>query len=286
MRVSVCFPTLPNLGSENLKKAFFLKKKNETFGHIEDILQKFFNEVPRSEQFLEKLLTVFRQGSWTKFYERVFLWTKEKDSILSLKQNLSQFIWNTLLYCLYSNIYNKAKIWACWLLQGLDCLTFLSLDLLILYNELVMLSFQSFPFIVLFLQVFWSKFTILFKLSSKKINHFWTKVSTLFLCPVSLSSCSLRSHVSENLSIAFFFLFLELSFFLFWYQTGFFECLFRLYVHFLQISLGFQEVATSDFPSCFWLVPFHEGNKMLSKASRRSCKFFAVVYVIGYILYF
>ena len=63
MRVSVCFPTLPNLGSENLKKAFFLKKKNETFGHIEDILQKFFNEVPRSEQFLEKLLTVFRQGS-------------------------------------------------------------------------------------------------------------------------------------------------------------------------------------------------------------------------------
>ena len=62
MRISTCFPTLLNLGSENLKKAFFFKKK-ETFGHIEDILQKFFNEVRRSEQFPEKLLTVFRQGS-------------------------------------------------------------------------------------------------------------------------------------------------------------------------------------------------------------------------------
>ena len=44
------------------------------------------------------------------------------------------------------------------LLQGLDCLTFLSLYLLILYNELIMQSFPRFPFIVLFLQVFWSKF--------------------------------------------------------------------------------------------------------------------------------
>ena len=203
--------------------------------------------------------------------------------MLNLSSFKSQFPWNTLLYCLCNN---KAKIWACCCCQGLDCLTFLSLDLLILYNELVMLSFPSFPFIVLFLQVFWSKLAILFKFSSKKINHFLTKISTLFLSPVSLSSCSLRFHVSANLSIDFSFLFLELSFFLFWYQTAFFECLFRLYVHFLQISLGLQEVATFDFPSCFWLVPFHEGNKMLSKASRCYCKFFAVVYVIGYIPYF
>ena len=90
------------------------------------------------------------------------------------------------------------------LLQGLDCLTLLSLDLLILCNEVVMLSFPSFPFIVLFLQVFWSKFAVLFKFFSKKTNHFLTKPSTLFLSPVSLSSCLLRFHVSPNLSIDFF----------------------------------------------------------------------------------
>ena len=58
----------------------------------------------------------------------------------------------------------------------------------------------------------------------------------------------------------------------------FFEYMLRFYVHFLQISLlGLQEVATFDFSSCFWLVPFHEGSKMISKTSRRYCKFFAVV---------
>ena len=164
------------------------------------------------------------------------------------------------------------------LLQGLDCLTLLSLDLLILYNEVVMLSFPSFPFIVLFLQVFWSKFAVLFKFFSKKTNHFLTKPSTLFLSPVSLSSCLLRFHVSLNLSIDFFSYFLSFLFFRFRYQAVFFECLLRFYFHFLQISLlGLQEVATFDFSSCFWLVPFHEGSKMISKTSSRYCKFFAVV---------
>ena len=101
------------------------------------------------------------------------------------------------------------------LLQGLDCLTLLSLDLLILCNELFMPSFPSFPFIVLFLQVFWSKFAILFKLFSKKTNHFSTKSSILFLSPVSLSSCLLRFHVSPNLSINFFSYFLSFLFFVF-----------------------------------------------------------------------
>ena len=45
------------------------------------------------------------------------------------------------------------------LLQGLDCLILLSLYLLTLYNELVMMSFPSFFFIFLFLQVLWSKST-------------------------------------------------------------------------------------------------------------------------------
>ena len=54
-----------------------------------------------------------------------------------------------------------------------------------------------------------------------------------------------------------FFLFLELSFFRFRYQTVFFDYLLWFYVHFLQISLlDLHKVATFDFPSCFWLVPF------------------------------
>ena len=47
MPIPACFPTLPNLSSGKSKKSSFLKK-NETFRHIEDFLQKFFNEVPRS----------------------------------------------------------------------------------------------------------------------------------------------------------------------------------------------------------------------------------------------
>ena len=69
MWISALFPALPNL-------SFWKSKKSK------------------------KLFTVFRQGSWTKLYERVFLWTKGKDSIQYLTQNLTQFTWNTLLYCL------------------------------------------------------------------------------------------------------------------------------------------------------------------------------------------
>ena len=164
------------------------------------------------------------------------------------------------------------------MLQGLDCQTLLSLNLLILYKELFMLSFPSFPFILLFFQIFWFESAILFKFFARKTNQFLTKPLTLFLSPVSLSSCLFPFHVSPNLSIDFFFLFLELSLFCFRYQTVFFEYLLRFYIHFLQISLlGLQEVATFDFSSCFWLVPFHEGSKMISKTSRRYCKFFAVV---------
>ena len=163
------------------------------------------------------------------------------------------------------------------LLQGLDCLTLVSLDLLILYNELVMLSFPSFPFIVLFLQVFWSNFEILLKFLSKKSNRFLAKPSTSFLSPASLILSLTFSCLSKSFH-CFFFLFLELCFYRFRDQTVFFAYLLQLYVYFLQISLlGLQEAATLDFLSCFWLVPFHEGSKMISKNSRRYCKFFAFV---------
>ena len=115
----------------------------------------------------------------------------------------------------YTSLQQQSQDLSLLLLQGLDCLTLLTLSLLILYNELFMLSFPGFPSIVLLLQVFWSKFTILFKFFSKKTNHFLTKPSTLFLSPVPLSSCPLHFHVSPNLSIAFFSYFMSLIFFIF-----------------------------------------------------------------------
>ena len=77
-----------------------------------------------------------------------------------------------------------------------------------------MLSFPSFPFIVFFLQVFWSKFAILFKFFLKKTNHFRTTPSTLFLSPVSLSSCYLR-FLSLQIFPLLFSHFLSLLFFVF-----------------------------------------------------------------------
>ena len=196
---------------------------------------------------------------------------KRFNTISDTKSNTVHLKYTTLL-----SLQQQNQDMSLLLLQGLDCLTLVSLDLLILYNELVMLSFPSFPFIVLFLQVFWSKFAVLFKFFSKKTNHFLTKPSTLISSPVSLS---LASYVFISLEIFpfIFFLFLELSYFRFRYHAVFFKYLLQFYVHFLQFSLlGLQEVATFDFSSCFWLVPFHEGSKMISKTSRRYCKFFAV----------
>ena len=140
-----------------------------------------------------------------------------------------------------------------------------------LYNGLVMLSFLSFPFIVWFLQVFWAKFVILFMFFSKKTTHLLFKPSTLFLSStVSLSSCPLRfSCLSKFLHCFLFsiFFFLELSWFRFRYQTVLFEYLLWFYIRFLQISLlGLQEVACCCL-SCFWLAPFYESSKMISKTS-------------------
>ena len=166
----------------------------------------------------------------------------------SLKQNLTQF--TTLL-----SLQQQNQDLSLLLLQGLDCLTLLNLNLFILYNELVMLSFPTFPFIVLFLQVFESKFAILYKFFSMKTNRFLSKPSTLFLSTVSLStfiSSLTFSYLSKSFHCFFFSDFLsELSFFRVRYQTFFFEYLLRFYLHFLQISLlGLQEVTIFDFSSC------------------------------------
>ena len=80
-----------------------------------------------------------------------------------------------------------------------------------------LLSFPSFPFIVSFLQVFWSKFATLLKFSNKSnknqplLNYTFYYVFTPSVTVV---------FVSPNLSIAFF-SFLELSFFRFRYRLSF-----------------------------------------------------------------
>ena len=171
---------------------------------------------------------------------------KKFNTISETKSNTVHLKYTTLL-----SLQQQSQDLSLLLLQGSDCLTLISLDLLILCNELVILSFLSYPFIVLFLQVFWFKFANLFKFFSKKTNHFSTEPSTLFLSPVSLSSCPLSFHVSPNLSIVFFFLISWAFFFSFLISDCLFEYVLRFYVHFLQISLlGLQAeyvIGKSDF---------------------------------------
>ena len=132
----------------------------------------------------------------------------------------------------------------------------------------------SLLFIAFFLQVFWSKFETLFKFFSQKTNKFWTKISSLLLSPVSFSSCSLPFLVHPNLPIVFFSRFLSL-FLVFAIRLNFLGICFRSTFTFFK---------SLDFSSCFWLAPFNEGSKMISKTWRHYCKFFAVAQVIGYIL--
>ena len=94
MRISACFPTLPNLSSGKPKRSFF-KKIN-----LSDILKTSCKSFPMKfrevNNFLRNYLQYFAKEVEKNFF-RVFLITKEKDSIQSLKQNLAQFTWNTLL---------------------------------------------------------------------------------------------------------------------------------------------------------------------------------------------
>ena len=101
--------------------------------------------------------------------------------------------------------------WLCWACIFWFCII----------SWLGMLSFLSFPFIVFFLQVFWSKFAILFKFFSKKTNHFWATPSTLFLSLVPLSPCSLHVFVSLQIFLLLFFSFIEFLFFVLYIRLSF-----------------------------------------------------------------
>ena len=186
------------------------------------------------------------------------------NAISETKSNTIPLKYTTLL-SLQQNQDLSLLLW-----QSLDCLTLLSLGFLILYNELVILSFPSFPFIVLFLQVFWSKFAILFKFFSKITNDFLSNFQLCFY-----PQCHFHFHLSKSFH-CFFFLFLEPSFFSFQYQTVFFEYLLRFYTRFLQISLLGLSVNCYHWLLVLFLTCIFSW-RTISKTSRRYCKFFAVV---------
>ena len=171
---------------------------------LSDILKtsckSFSMKFLKVNDFLRNYLQYFAKEVEQNFMKEFSCQEKKKIQYNLLKQTVH------LKYTTLLSLQQQSQDLSLLLLQGSDCLTLISLDLLILCNELVILSFPSYPFIVLFLQVFWFKFANLFKFFSKKTNHFSTEPSTLFLSPVSLSSCPLSFQVSPNLSIVFFFL--------------------------------------------------------------------------------
>ena len=165
----------------------------------------------------------FSQGVEQNFTKQNFLVNKRKrlNTISETKPNTGQL---TINYFLLSLQQQSQDLFA-----RLGLSDFAELPFADFYDELIMLSFPIFSLVVFFLQVFWSKFAILFKFFWTKTNNFWTTPSTLHLFQVSLSSLQI-------FSIAFF-SFLELSFFCFQYKTVFFDYLLWFYVHFPKISL-------------------------------------------------
>ena len=88
MRISACFPALPNLSSGKSKKSLFKKMK------LSDILktscESFSVKFLEVNNFLINYLQYFAKEVELNFM-KVFLSTKEKDSMQSLKQYLTQF---------------------------------------------------------------------------------------------------------------------------------------------------------------------------------------------------
>ena len=172
-----------------------------------------------------------------------------KFSLQSLKQNLTQFTWNTLLYCLCNN---KAKIWACccckawiaWLCWAWIC-WFCIMSWLCCHSRASLSLFCS------------CKSS---NLNSRSCSSFsrW-KPTTSYLnfqlccypqCHYPLSSRPLRYHISPNLSIAFFFWFLEWAFF---FSCSISDCLFWVSASVLP-SLSSNLSVRSSRSYYFWLL--------------------------------
>ena len=91
MRISTCFPTLLNLGSENLKKAFFLKKKK-----LSDILKISCKSF--SMKFVE--VNNFLRNYWQYFAKEVeqnFM----KEFSCEQKKKIQYNLWNKIEHSSY-----------------------------------------------------------------------------------------------------------------------------------------------------------------------------------------
>ena len=171
------------------------------------------------EEHLRTTASLLSQGIRAKFYETEFSCKqKKKIKIQSLKQNLRWFTWYNYLLSLNQQSQDLGLL----LLQGLDCLTLLSLHLLILYNELVMHLFR----------------TSLSLFSSCKSDLNSRSCSITFCCFYSQCHFHLATHVFLSLQIfpLLFSHFLSFLFFVFDIDCLFWVLLW-FYVYFLQISL-------------------------------------------------
>ena len=173
------------------------------------------------------------------------------------------------------------------LLQDLECLTLLSLHLLIC----IMSCFFSFCWAsrLLFSSGMSSNVNLqsfsCFSWRKQLLNYtlyFVFIPSVIFILFLTFSCPSKSSH-------SFFFSFLELFPFFFQYQTVFFEYLLWFYIHFLQISItssrsySFSDASSSPRPVAL-TSPLLFDLHLFMTVVKWSVPFFAVIQVIGYIL--
>ena len=212
-------------------------------------------------------------------WNRVFFWTKEKDWIQSLKQNLTTFTWNKLFYFLRSN---KSKIWDCF--RSKAWIIFARF----VFVDFVSSFFSSCRSTDLNLRCFSS-------FSQRIINHLLTRSFTLFFITSVVFFFLLYMFFCVSKYFNCFFI-ISRAFF-FWFLIS--DCLFwdlrPLHVHFFQVSLKvLQEVAHFQRAlnplgqyldlSCLFFICTVRIVKWSLRLNAVTCKFFTVVQVIGYIL--
>ena len=185
-----------------------------------------------------------------------------------LKQNLKQFTWNKLLYCLCSN---KAKIWSCCFTKAwMSWLCWVCIYWFCIQNWLCYLSRTSLSFF----SSCKSSYLNLWSCSSfsrKNPVTFELDLLLSLLSSVSLSSCPLRFLVPLNLSFVFFLI--SWAFFLSFSIPG---CLFWVSASVLQSLSSNFSIRSSR--SC----SFSESSSTLRLAPATSCLVFDLYFSWGY----
>ena len=142
-----------------------------------------------------------------------------------MKQNLTRFTWNKLLYCLWSN---KAKVWSC--SYSKTCIALLCWACIWLFCIMHWLCCLSSTSLFFSLQVSWAKFVIMFKFFLKKICLFWPTLSTLFLYYQCQFHLAPYFFFSLQIFLLLWLLFLEPFFFF-----SIFDCLFWVLAFLLRL---------------------------------------------------